>query len=317
MWRFTLRDNEKSIPLVHEAYEMGKLTLFIGAGVSSSCNLPLWNELAEKIVHRSFPKYTEGYASITSVHETERRAALSKGALESMRIAKKKLGNHFNSVVKESLYSNNYVLSTTVKTIAKLNKVKYVCCYNYDDLLECALLAEGINCIPRVKGEPFLNDFLGVQVFHPHGFLPSREWKTDKSANSIILSEDDYHILYSEPFSWSNLLQLKLLLTSKALFVGCSFADPNIRRLLDICKWMNPVQHFALMKDITHIAGNEEHNLSGWRGLSDGPILRVEKEALEDRGVTPIWFDNYSDIPELLEYILDPTNLPRDPIHNK
>jgi hypothetical protein len=59
--------------------------------------------------------------------------------------------------------------------------------------------------------------FEGTIVFHPHGVLSATMTAGECAAQRVVLSEEDYHQLYSNPYSWANLVQLSLLMTYSCL----------------------------------------------------------------------------------------------------
>jgi hypothetical protein len=164
-------------------------------------------------------------------------------------MARRKLGEQFNSVVSKCLYSNATRFSKTVESIVSLRNGRRVICSNYDDLLEQGYTNMNIGCSPLVQGDNFPLDSEDVLVFHPHGFLPRGTYARDYSSDPIVLSEDDYHQLYAMPYSWANVIQLNLFISFNVLFVGCSLKDPNLRRPLDISKKVRGPEHFAIMRN--------------------------------------------------------------------
>ena len=56
----------------------------------------------------------------------------------------------------------------------------------------------------------------------------------EDAGDNFVLSEDEYHREYAEPFRWSNVVQTSLLSRHASLFIGISLADPNHRRLIDL-----------------------------------------------------------------------------------
>ena len=100
--------------------------------------------------------------------------------------------------------------------------------YNFDDLLDEFLNKKDFysvsdNIIPRTKEVP---------IYHVHGMI-SRD--NTRPSNSV-LSEKDYHHLYSNPHNWANVVQLNALYTSTCFFIGFSMTDPNQRRLLELAR---------------------------------------------------------------------------------
>ena len=76
------------------------LSLFIGAGVSRSCGLPSWEDLAAKIVEKVWPNSVQqDYAAVNT------RRALNEGSpLDSMRLARRALQDRFDDVLRQVLY---------------------------------------------------------------------------------------------------------------------------------------------------------------------------------------------------------------------
>lgn len=280
-------------------YDDRKLSLFVGAGVSKSCNLPDWSELSSKIIKEVWAvnsTWDFGNASIQYYFKDSE-------PIIAMRRARHKVGAKFNDLVREKLYDNPEIkISETVKAIVSLKKFNSICCFNYDDLLEEGFYSVNAEVAPIIEGDKFDLDMSGFQIFHPHGFLPRLDILTkyrDYSNNRIILSEDDYHDLYSTPNSWANIVQLGLLLNSYVLFIGMSLKDPNIRRLLDICsKFQKRQKYYAILKNPQY-----HPEAKGWEGAAYAGFQRIEEESLNDIGITPIWVDTYDEIPEIIKSI--------------
>lgn len=84
-----------------------------------------------------------------------------------------------------------------------------------------------------------------------HGFIPEDLEKYQNVNNEIVFSEDGYHKIYSDPYHWSNLVQLTHLREKSCLMIGLSLDDPNIRRLMDIVSNPSlPPRHYALLQRV-------------------------------------------------------------------
>lgn len=286
----------KILQEIKTLYKNNSLCLFIGAGVSRSCGLPDWPTLSNAVVEAAWPNRYQSY----DYEHIALRASLNKlSPLEAMRYARQQLGNNFNQIVKNALYSNGVAISETVSAITSLQKVRRICCFNYDDIIEEALMAVSRDCTPVCEDDELnlLSD--KCLVFHPHGFLSRKVWPRDYDASPIVLSEDDYHELYSVPYSWANILQAVLLLGHSTLFIGMSLTDPNTRRLLDVCKRLRINQkHFALLQNPRY-----HPEAKGWEPLAYTGLDKFEAEFLLERGVTVIWFNEFSEIPAILKEI--------------
>lgn len=148
--------------------------------------------------------------------------------------------------------------------------------------------------IPRINQIP---------IYHVHGMI-SRD--NTKPSNSV-LSEKDYHALYSNPHNWANVVQLNALYTSTCFFIGFSMTDPNQRRLLELARekdkdsdQIEKLPHYVFLKK-TPLKGeaskevNEEH----WKEM---------EYMMSDFGLNVIWFNNFDDLPKILNYISGITN---------
>jgi hypothetical protein len=270
-----------------------RLCLFVGAGVSRSCGLPHWPALSQAVIKAAWPDRVTSY----DYEHIALRSMLQRASpLDAMRHARAQLGDKFNLAVKRALYVEPISASETLCAITRLTRIVRVCCFNYDDMLESAILASGRNCSPICEGDELNFHSEQVLIFHPHGFLPSQPSSRSYDSMRIVLSEDDYHNLYSALYSWANIVQIVLLHSYSVLFLGMSLTDPNTRRLLDLCRQMQVAQkHFALLRNPGY-----HPEAKGWEGLAYTGLDKFEAEFLLRRGVTAVWFNEYGEIAELL-----------------
>lgn len=290
------RANNDRLKLLKAEYDAGRLALFVGAGVSKSCGLPLWRELADRILARWIVDDPD-LIKQTGV-EAKRACLLAKDPLESMRVVRNSLGDHFIDIVKKCLYQKTPSPSKLISAIAKMEKVMSICTFNYDDVLERAIRRANRHCLARVAGSPLLRHCSQCVVYHPHGYLPQSVADLKLQTSDIVLSDDDYHTLYDALYSWANIVQLDLLLNYTVLLIGCSLTDPNIKRLLDVSRKMRETTHFALMRDPT--VGKHDR-MGAWRGMVVLPTLEVEDSLYQSRGVQPIWYAEHDDLPAVIE----------------
>ena len=155
---------------------------------------------------------------------------------------------------------------------------------NYDDLLEKQLKAKGVKC-KSIVFKPYKKDD-GKVVIHPHGILPIEGGEKTK----IIFTESEYIEEFSKPYSWTNLIQLNEFNQSICLFIGTSFTDINLVKLLRISREQTKNMHYAfIFNDLN----------------KDDKIKELFYSYLYDLGIKVILIpmENSSDFSKLPEFI--------------
>ncbi len=241
-----------------------KLGLFVGAGISKGCGMPDWDELVSDLAY-----------TVWGIKDAKN--IFNGNLLHISRALRETLGNRFEEEVEKRLYQNQPDYSNTLLSIAEAG-IHRICSFNFDNLLEGALSQLKIPCEVVLPGDAFDRHLNKTIVFHPHGYLDYSSEST-----SIVFSEHDYHSLYSDPYCWSNLIQMNMLMSFSILFIGMSLTDPNLRRLLDSTRTISVGSHFAIMKR----KGTEYINFS------------IEKD-LSSLGIDIVWVDEYSEIEDIL-----------------
>jgi hypothetical protein len=289
----------------------GIVCLFVGAGVSKGCGLPDWKELAGEVVRTLPRKPGPPLGSISAAIArgqrpppdpnaltTEKKDVLAQeDPLLSMRYARSAGDIDVCSLVRRCLYARSIELSKTVLEIPLLDKVKRICCFNYDDVLDRAFAKKGRTYLPLFQSDRIPLEAMQAIIFYPHGFLPDPNRSSYPATSAIVLAEDDYFELYRSPHAWANMLQLILLLNYTAVFIGCSLLDPNVRRLLDIAARMRPNHHhYAFFLDRYY------RKDADWYQSNYATAFRLVQEGiLKGLGVRSIWVQEFDDIAAVLE----------------
>jgi hypothetical protein len=139
----------------------------------------------------------------------------------------------------------------TLDAVAKLCESagrggRAVVTYNYDSLLEIALqnlphqtVFSATDLVPGA-----------LPIYHVHGYVPLDKTIPASRGDDIVFTEDQYHQVAENPYTWSNLVQLQLMSNSVGLMVGLSLSDRNMRRILDAIR-NSPIHstNFALLKE--------------------------------------------------------------------
>ncbi len=286
------------IDKAYQAFSKGPNTLFIGAGVSMSAELPSWKELLKRLLDAA----KKNGKNFDSSHYEQ----LFKESGHSSIILGRLIQNLFDNkpemdkVIHSILYLNREnITSPTIETICRIIKEKQnlvtgVITYNYDDLIEQGLDKIGVkNYSVCENNEPDVS----FPVCHVHGLLP----QYNSISSTIVLSEKEYHEIYSRAFHWSNVEQLHALQRSNCFFIGLSMTDPNLRRLLDIakgeCNCISDIRHFAFI-DKDSIGESFKNS------IERDEYCKQHENILKDLGVGVVWYHNYKTLPQELQKLI-------------
>lgn len=195
--------------------------------------------------------------------------------------------------IHEGLYArrkplnSKYTIYHIAQIISKCQWKKHfrVLTYNYDDYLETYLKSEKISHCTLYNEESEID--ASLPIYHVHGYMPRVKVKShmlDSHKNSIFLTEQNYNDLYNNPYSWQIASQLSFFRENICLFVGCSLADPNIRRLLEITYRKTKVHYAILAKE----------------KLTNKDLMKASNHFAR-LGVEIIWANDFNEIPILLQ----------------
>lgn len=314
-----------SVDIIESARNLvstNKVTLFLGAGVSMDANLPSWNKLLEALLvqNTNMPFEFINEANTDAIAESLANSSIVTGryiingfrdAIKnseenlSERVIDDRTQQTVTNRIREALYrkikgASDSELVKTIVSIATEEKVKQIITYNYDDLIEhelanpkefMSIYDETIEHIDGIK-----------PIFHVHGYIPRKETLPEIP----VLSEKEYHKLYSRTHYWANVVQLNALYTTMCFFIGFSMTDPNQRRLLDLARNVDlgsidagKAKHYILMR---------RQNLKGEavRSVNDEHCREIENMMFE-LGLNVIWFDKFENLPKCLSYIFGKT----------
>lgn len=286
------------------AFRYGNVVLFLGAGVSMSAGLPSWEQLLKNVLKncKGFSENDFDFISKQCFNSSIIAARYIKLLHQKYNDGKKsELKRKFLTLLHSSLYSKlkrkigkdvNKEISPLLTAIGEMvlsKKVISIVTYNYDDLIEQELTRRNIRCL-TVKGRnaPNKGEF---PIYHVHGTLVSNKGYLKES--DVVLSEDEYHSVYMETFSWSTVEQLHALRNSTCIFIGLSMSDPNLRRLLDFAwdKQNNDEnRHFVLLQNTTKSKFNTKEN------------MQMQEKMMQNFGIDVIWYDHFDQLPDLLRH---------------
>ena len=241
-----------------------EITLYVGAGVSASCGIPTWKKLAQDIctvffAHWEFTKNQENIPKNLSIglwedffwtNETKSLAERfsQNDPIRTMEQIKSQIEpKNWIWLIRKMLYDQNTIThSELLNSITKLISTKCintVLTTNYDDLLELRMKSEG-QSVKSIAYEPIKNKGVN-QIIHLHGILPMKGGQETR----IVFTESEYNEEFSKPYSWTNIIQLNKFCEETCIFIGTSFSDINLIKLLRTSRKLTKNMHYAFIFD--------------------------------------------------------------------
>lgn len=310
-------EREKYLKQAKSAFRKQDMVLFLGAGISIDGGIPLWETLIKTLHVYMLNRLTKDKGLSFEQQEMIKELADNnemESPLMQMRYIKAAFSNEeYYKLVHSALYGQNVNLETELlNTIARICTpqraycgIKSIITYNFDDLLERKFAQKDIQYhVISSEEERQLVDKLNV--YHVHGYLPS-DFSDISDEPNLIFSEEDYHRVYRDSYSWSNLAQLSALRENTCLFIGCSLTDPNLRRLLDVAaRSGESPRHYAFLqkKKLKKAKDSETVNqdiLELYQRIDDN----IQAAYYKKLGLNIIWIDEFEEIPVILNSFLD------------
>lgn len=174
--------------------------------------------------------------------------------------------------------------------------------YNFDSLQLDALTSRGLPARAWVmgRGEPAYvpnpqakASHWAIDILHPHGYTPNR--LMDIAEVDFVFSMSQYEELYGGGHDGLIDTFLDGCLARPvhcALYVGCSFADPAMNAQLKLAHSRFPGrQHFAFLKPDSPLPED------------DPEALRVLNRCHHERGIQPLWVEDYDEIPDMIRLL--------------
>jgi hypothetical protein len=226
----------------------GRLSLFLGAGVSVPIGLPSWPALIKRMYRLGKKQLPKGVDLLKLADEIMHTACDSDSkkfaALVSSSLYQGKKARDFDFVK----LRENATLSALAAMVmsSKRGRVSDVFTFNFDDLLERYLEYHGFVVEPvPICDERFWAPSCDVAIYHAHGFLPSPGSSFTTASNKLILGANSYAECTGDINLRSNQRMLVALEGTMALFIGLSGDDLRLQSLLQVSKVnhaYNPVE---------------------------------------------------------------------------
>ena len=324
-WKDWKTIREIHLKKLRQAYFKDGIVLFTGAGVSLSANMPGWRKLIYKLlvsmINNKLMKKTDFSEEEENLFASFLLKHYGGSPLIEARYIRAGLRKKFHSEVSKILYSGldeeGRGTSPLLKAICNLcvpkKGVKAIVNYNYDDLIEQHLKEHGVSCVPIYRDVDIASqEKLGV--FHVHGFLPrgkNIEQYDELEESLLVLSEEIYHKILADPYSWNNIIQINFFHDSTCLLLGLSLTDPSLRRLLDIAARKKSVaQHYVFLERL-NLAKFKKHIGAIEGKMMDDEVVnafllahhRLQENSFRELGLNILWVEDFNEIPGLIDSI--------------
>lgn len=252
----------------------GDAAVVCGAGISVPSNLPDWEALLEK------PREELGLDK--SFSDLSLLAAYYVSEVPGGR-------TRITRWIREQLSRDGFTPNAIHHLLWHL-PVPYLWSLNFDDLLEKAHAADKGH-LPRViQSDEEMTGSLsrsGCTLVKMHGSINDIE----SSRRRLVLTRDDFDAYITDyPRTWARLLAD--FYTKSILFVGISFADPNMQTLLRLVRTggqKSTQRHYSIVRKIASDLPKESAALS-----------QLQRADLQRGGVESVEVESFDELPDLL-----------------
>lgn len=263
-----------------------KVSLFLGAGVSASANMPGWEKLLQTLLTKHCNDNSPQYLDCDF-------ANVLKSCGDSYLIAARYINSIIDKskraeIIQQALYANKRP-STLIDSICKLikeNGINQIITTNYDQLIEQRL--KELKLKPHsVTHHGIIPKDVDVVVYHVHGSVNDpKNPIVDGVPDAPVLSEEDYHALYATGHHWSNTAILHAFQHSHCIFIGLSMTDPNLRRLLEYAyNKTEETPHYVFLCRRPLYQGYYESDKRNQNHF------KVQEDLMASLGIRVIWYE--------------------------
>lgn len=246
-----------NIKRIQYASRNGRLVLFVGAGVSKNSGVPMWGELINKMK-------SELPVSVRYENDDLKLAQLYKDSRGE---------KEYLEMVMNTLCHNKVIPNPIHKKILALNPV-HIITTNYDDLIEQEIKNEYKQFAIVRSDKDMPNMTYPNALIKMHG---------DYTLGNIVLAENDYYN-YPQTFALTRAFVQSLFASKLIVFVGFSFADINLKMILN---------------DVKNIL---EERMQPVYMLSLNKPDEVTKKYFESKGINIVYLDD-SEVKALMSYV--------------
>ncbi len=265
-----------------------QLTFVVGAGASMEALLPSWPNLLRRLLRQVAEEHPTLETEIERATWVDRTIG-DEDLLAAGAIVEALAEGGLEPILTDALFGEGGPASFEPGPIAhqvarlrvELGDRLALLTTNYDDLLERALLANGI---PKRSIKSYVR-----RRTPPHGAIPITHlhgYAGRDNTKNVVLTEEHYHRM-QRGSSWQEQMVTDCLQTSTCLFVGTSLTDPNLIRYLYGYRQSEARRHAAIF-----IRQGQVDDLSD-------NVRAAREDAVSKRwgrcGVEAVFLDHYAD----------------------
>lgn len=210
-WMLSESQKSHCLRLAKDA-KIGRLTVFVGAGISIPSGAPSWGGLLEQLAIKA------------GMGEEDRELLMKLDYMDQPTILAEELGADFKPAIAEILKGSSRY--TPAHALLKALKSPAVTT-NYDDLYEQA----GFSCFQNIPTLPWDSRKL-IEKGHAKANSLLKLHGCINHPDRIILSRKDYMRFLDTSQALRGRLH-SLFLTSEILFCGFSMTDDNVHKVID------------------------------------------------------------------------------------
>lgn len=264
---------------VHEGYA----AIFAGAGTSVAAGFVNWANLVEPFANDIDLKMRRG-DDLVEVMQYYQNHKGGRGAIN-------------NQIFNKFSVEND--MTETIEILTRLPISTYWTT-NYDELLEQGLLKNNRKADVKKRNKSLSTNLIDSDaiVYKMHGDV--------SIPDEVVITKDDYEMYHETHPLFSIALQGDMV-SKTFLFVGFSFADPNMNQVLSRLKSLldnNSREHYCFLKKVNK---REYSNSEGVNQLIEyeNDLVRqnLKINDLKRYGIQTVLLDNYDEIPEILSEI--------------
>ena len=278
---------EKNVSYLDEItkkMKLGDVSVFAGAGLSVASGYVDWKKLLEPISKQLRLNSDIELTAIAQYYVDK----YNRQGLNSL------VFNEFDKVPKNNENAN---------WLAKMPITEFWTT-NYDDVIEQSLEKQGKKYQKIVKSEDFKYHKFEREVtkYKMHG---------DKdSPDDVVLTKKDYQTYDIERNVFTKLLSVELI-RKTFVFIGFSFNDPNLERILSIAKQSlkgkAPQTHYCFMRRVQLMDYLDKKNKLNRENIKqyiqDKNYQELRMAAMAQDGILTILINSYEEITLMLQYL--------------